>query len=236
MHAIRSIAMLLAATFLLAGCATKTYYTSDKLDRGQGKPAILLMPPDVELSELSAGGVPEVNAAWTKAGASNVDAAVKEHLQSINVAYRPYQAPPEDSDDFLRFDNLQKLHGTVGNTIATFHANEAMRLPAKKGKFEWSMGPGVTALARDSKADYALFVYVRDSYASGGRVAMKIMAAVLFGVHVPAGIQTGYASLVDLRTGEVVWTNFLLPREEGDLRTPPPARATVATLLTGFPK
>ena len=37
------------------------------------------------------------------------------------------------------------------------------------------------------------------------------------------GSQTGYASLVDLRTGRVVWFNNLA-RGFGDLREPEPAR------------
>ena len=43
-----------------------------------------------------------------------------------------------------------------------------------KPRMDWSLGPGVAALREATGADYALFTYVRDSYASGGRTALRI--------------------------------------------------------------
>ncbi|MDP3172252.1 MAG: hypothetical protein Q8M91_18130, partial [Polaromonas sp.] len=60
-----------------------------------------------------------------------------------------------------------------------------------------------------------------------------IMMAVL-GVGIPGGAQVGYASLVDLQTGRIVWFNDLR-RAHGDLREPESAQETVETLLKGFP-
>ena len=48
------------------------------------------------------------------------------------------------------------------------------------------------------------------------------------------GIQSGYASLVDLNTGRVVWFNQIASAT-GDLREATPAAASVDTLLNGFP-
>jgi hypothetical protein len=48
------------------------------------------------------------------------------------------------------------------------------------------------------------------------------------------GEQVGYASLVDLNTGRVVWFNQL-NRMSGDLRNPAPAVETVEALLKDFP-
>jgi hypothetical protein len=47
-------------------------------------------------------------------------------------------------------------------------------------------------------------------------------------------MQTGYASLVDLRSGQVMWFNRLL-RGNGDLRELEPAMETLNALLTDFP-
>ncbi len=82
-------------------------------------------------------------------------------------------------------------------------------------------------------ADYALFVFMRDSYASAGRVAVIAVAALL-GVGMQGGVQLGFASLVDLRTGEVMWFNRLVSGV-GDLRTPEPARQAIESLLTDVP-
>jgi hypothetical protein len=57
----------------------------------------------------------------------------------------------------------------------------------------------------------------------------------LFGVAMPGGQQLGFASLVDLETGNVVWFNRVL-RNTGDLRNADAARETAQTLLAGLPR
>jgi hypothetical protein len=88
-------------------------------------------------------------------------------------------------------------------------------------------------LQEKTGARYALFVYVRDSYASAERKAAMVAMAVL-GIGLAGGTQTGYASLVDLETGRVLWFNRLL-RASGDLRESAAAAESMAVLLTGFP-
>ena len=60
-------------------------------------------------------------------------------------------------------------------------------------------------------------------------VALALLGAISLG-----GEQVGYASLVDLNTGRVVWFNKL-DRLWGDLREPEAAVETVDALLKGFP-
>jgi hypothetical protein len=61
-----------------------------------------------------------------------------------------------------------------------------------------------------------------------------MIGMALLGIGMPGGIQVGYASLVDLETGQVVWFNRLA-RGTGDLREPDSAAETVEALLTDFP-
>jgi hypothetical protein len=51
---------------------------------------------------------------------------------------------------------------------------------------------------------------------------------------VPGGQQVGFGSLVDLRTGDLLWFNRLI-NPAGDLRTPEPAMKAVDTLLVQLP-
>ena len=88
-------------------------------------------------------------------------------------------------------------------------------------------------LQEKSGARYALFIYVRDSYASAERKAAMVAMAVL-GIGLSGGTQSGYASLVDLESGRVLWFNRLL-RASGDLRESGAAAESMAALLTGFP-
>lgn len=225
----------LALTLAVSACATRTVSTTEKLNRDVAEPRILLMPADIELAEVTAGGLSEINAQWTLSGQQNLKTALHEHLTGLKARFQEFQ--PVDAAD-PRHDTivqLQKLHGVVGTNIRAYGLPPAPGLPGKDGKFAWSLGPATAELGNGADAQYALFVWLRDSYTSGGRMAMKIMAAALFGVHVQGGVQIGYASLVDLRTGEIVWFN-LLARESGDLRDLASARESVATLLTGLPK
>ena len=47
-------------------------------------------------------------------------------------------------------------------------------------------------------------------------------------------VQYGFASLVDLRSGDIVWFNQL-HSQTGEIREAGPAKDTVAELLTGCP-
>ena len=106
-------------------------------------------------------------------------------------------------------------------------------VPTKKDKFDWTLGSGINQLRDDYDAEYALFIHIRDSYTSAGRVAVIFVAAV-FGVGVQGGTQVGFASLVDLGTGDVVWFNRLFSAT-GDLRTAAPAGEAIKQLLSEFP-
>jgi hypothetical protein len=79
-----------------------------------------------------------------------------------------------------------------------------------------------------------LFTYIRDSYTSGGRKALRIASLLLLGGDIGGGQQVGVTTLVDLRTGQVVWFNYLA-RQTGDLRDEQGARATVQDMLKGLP-
>ena len=190
---------------------------------------IALMPLDVELFEVSVGGVAEPRADWTTAA-----------LKHLNEVYRERKAKAgmqivdmgDDASDEVA--ELNALHGAVGTAITVHHFGP-LKLATKEGKLDWSLGSEANALRQRSGADYALFTFIRDNYASKERIAAMIVGA-LFGVGIhPGGIQTGYASLVDLQTGRIVWFNRLV-RGSGDLRERDAARETLDALLADFPK
>ena len=127
---------------------------------------------------------------------------------------------------------INTLHAAIAQSIALHHFGP-LALPTKEGKLDWSLGESVSSIKRVTGADYALFSWVRDSYASDERVAMMVVMALL-GVGIVGGAQVGYASLVDLNTGQVLWFNRLL-RVSGDLREPAKATETLNALLEDFP-
>lgn len=225
------ITILLVLGGLLSACAQTT-----TLDQGEAftprsaTPRVLLMPADIELSELSAGGIPFPKAEWTEAAKGHVSVALDEFLKARNATLMAYETPPDLSPEAHRQGQIIKLHDAVGKAVLAHKFSPASALPTVRDKFDYTLGKGVRVLGG---ADYALFVYIRDSYASAERAAAMIFG-LLLGVGLPGGVQVGFASLVDLETGDIVWFNRLIS-ETGDLRTLEPAKKTVENLLSGFP-
>jgi len=189
--------------------------------------AVAVMPVDMELFSISAGGVLEPKADWTEAAAKHFKAAVLAANQGFGL--RSVELAEKDADEVAE---VNTLHAAVAQAIAMHHFGP-LALPTKDGKLDWSLGEAVRPVKAATGARYALFSWVRDSYASSERKAMMIGLAIL-GVGITGGAQVGYASLVDLDTGQVVWFNRLT-RMSGDLREPEPAAETVKALLAEFP-
>ena len=194
---------------------------------------IVMVEPDVQLMELDAGGILEPRADWTKAAQGFIDSDIRSHLGKGG-------AELVNADNASAHEvQLAKLHGVVGQAILTHLYTSPLRLPNKGTALDWTLGPGTSEMRDHYGADYALFVFVRDSYSSAGRRAVQVLgvlAGAALGVAVvPAGgVQIGFASLVDLRTGNIVWFNRLISGS-GDLRTEKPAQATVDALIKDMP-
>lgn len=196
---------------------------------------VLILPSDIELFELGVGGVVEPKADWTRDAQRFFRDAMLAKKKSLGAAV--IEADEKQVDDIAEFNSL---HAAVADAIVRHHFGpRQFRLPTKEGYMNWSMGEAVRVVKEKSGADYALFTFIRDSYASAGRIASGVALTVvgaLFGVvMVPTGgVQVGYASLVDLNTGQVVWFNQLRSAT-GDLREPEKAARSLDALLHAFP-
>jgi hypothetical protein len=190
---------------------------------------VAIMPTDIELFSISAGGVPEPKADWTEAASKYFKEALVKKKQALGLD--TVEVSEKDADDFA---DVNALHAAIARSISIHHFGPGfLNLPTKDGKLDWSLGESAREVKKTTGADYALFSWVRDGYASAERVATMIVLAVV-GVGVGGGMQTGYASLVDLNTGQVVWFNRM-QRGSGDLREAEKAAETVDTLLKQFP-
>ncbi|CAG1016555.1 hypothetical protein BURC_01386 [Burkholderiaceae bacterium] len=190
---------------------------------------IVIMPVDVELFSLSAGGVAEPKADWTASAVQHMKAAMTSKAKSLGLSS---SAMDEFTAD--EFAEQVGLHAAVARSIALHHSFAGpWALPTKDGRLDWSFGESMQPLQAKTGARYALFVWVRDSYASAERKAAMIAMALL-GVGLAGGSQVGYASLVDLETGRVQWFNRLA-RGTGDLRETASAVESIEALMAGFP-
>jgi hypothetical protein len=227
MHKI--IAAALALTALV--CAGSVLAQSRNLAPGfESLPKgakVAIMPTDIELFVISAGGVLEPKADWTESASKHFRTALMQKNQALG--FNAVELSAKQADEV---EEINALHGAIARSIAMHHFG-FLKLPTKDGKLDWSMGDSVQSIKQATGADYALFSFVRDSYASAERKAMMVGLALL-GIGIGLGMQTGYASLVDLNSGRVVWFNQLL-RGSGDLRDVENAAETIEALLQEFP-
>lgn len=230
-----SAALLLATFAVLSGCASTQVRTAKDT---AGKPlalsgTVVLIEPDIELSELGAGGMAEPRKEWTNTARLLYPQAAREMLAAQGIGMSADFVLPADAGPDNRLRQLTLLSQAVSMSILRYGRGSGPgTLRNKHGKFDWSLGPGAEELRKATGADYGLFTYIRDSYASGGRQAMRIAGLLLLGGDIGGGMQIGVASLVDLRTGQVVWHNLLID-QTGDLRNLQGARETAGDLLKG---
>ena len=227
--------VLFIIALTLTGCAQSTLKHAEKVPPSLSGKRVLLMPPDIELSELTVGGMLEPKADWTDLAQKHVASALQREMDRRKTALSQYQQGGQNPSKEEKYNQIIKLHEAVGNAILLHkYGIGLLALPSKKDKFDWGMGEGVNILREDFGADYGLFIFFRDSYASAGRKTMMVVAAVA-GISVPLGRQQGFVSLVDLRTGDIVWFNHQV-RGTGDLREGEAALQSIQNLLADFPQ
>lgn len=226
------VAILLLIVVFFSACSTTQTAQSTGLLTGKSPSAkVVVMPIDIELSALTATGMLEPRADWTEAASGFMYDALIEKMKSAGYQPTDYNSTSDapDSDSV----QLEKLHEVVGQNIV-FHNFGQYPLPSKDGAFDWSLGSQAKVLGVNTDADHALFVYFRDSFSTGGRVAAQIGLAML-GVGVVGGQQIGFVSMVDLDSGDIVWFNFLNSLS-GDSRTESSAISTMDRLMQDFPE
>ena len=228
----RTTRPVVLALLLVAGAAqAQDAGTVPKLAPGFSvRPAasrLVIVPADMELYSISAGGLVEPRADWTEQAQKNLAAALAREINRLgpNIS----RLTPEQMDEF---SEVAALHRAVAGAINMHHFGN-LKLPTKSDRLDWSLGDAVAPLKAKTGADYALFTYLRDTYASSER-KLAMVGMALIGAFMPGGEQRGYASLVDLNTGRVVWFSGL-DRMWGDLRDGGAATETVEALLKGFP-
>src|ERR1700704_4296897 len=211
-------AIFLAGLCVGTATADAAFAQEAGVQRTAAAKRIVMIEPDVQLMELDAGGILELRADWTKAAQNFIWQDLRAHFAKSGAALVNADRPtPRDIQ-------LVKLHAVVARAILTHMYNRAARLRNKASPLDWTLGRGTNEMRDRYGADYALFIFVRDSYATANRQLVEVFGN-LSGAHLDTAGQEGFASLVDLRTGNIVWFNHLISAY-GDLRTEEPAQRT----------
>jgi hypothetical protein len=233
-----AVALALAvSTVPLGACVQTRQFADVQFTPPQGDYRLLVMRPDVTVNAVTTGGLPEPRADWTE---DALRTQQSERGGKVQILARRNELRGVSEEAVA---DLERLHAAVGNSIA-LHKYLGAYLPTKSRRgLEYTLGQDAVELGRKTGFDYALFMHAEDNIVSGGRVALQVLgiAGCFVGFCAPnigGGGQFAYASLVDLRTGEVVWFNVVQAGSQvagikfGDIRTPQGA-AQLVDRLTG---
>ncbi|EJL34757.1 hypothetical protein PMI01_01450 [Caulobacter sp. AP07] len=227
---LRNIAIV--ACLFMAACTTTSTRLADKSPTA-ARPAtgarVLIVQPDIELSLLTVTGLSEPRADWSGQARDNIKQELKAATIGKSHTFRELDPAAVEEP---RIAQLLRLHEAVGSSIQGFNYG-LYKLPTKKS-FDWTLGSGAQTLGQTYDADYALFTFSRGAFSSGGRKAAMVGAALL-GVSIPTAHQTAFVSLVDLKTGKVVWYNFAVAGTDSDMRDPEGAKTFAKALLKDAP-
>jgi hypothetical protein len=232
--ALTACSVVLAVSLAVPTAAQQRSAVRPGFSLPSGTAHILLLRPRIMVGGQSTGGLFEPNADWTAEAREQIDAALTAAQRTLgNDVVRP---PAAIGADARLLADYQALFAVVAQSVIDYQFFRGNRLATKKraGQFDWTLGPDVARIARGRGCDYALFLDTEDAYGSTGRKIFQALAMVTVGAWVRSGVHTGYAGLVDLRTGELVWLNADR-RMGGDVRTPEGAAKRIAELLEGFP-
>jgi hypothetical protein len=235
---IRGMAAAFAAILALGltGCATTT---PGKLHAGASAQissirTTAVVPPQIVLNQLTAGGVKEQRDDWTNTARQ----AARETLESIRperiIYLRDAQLEPAVLTEIAE---IQALYRAVDLNL-TFFGNPMVGLPTMAGRFDFSVG-SVEKVCEAAGADALLLVYGEDDYFTGDRkalAALGLVAAAFTGVYVQPSSGTEHLSAALIaRDGTLLWYDSLGAGRLGDLRKPEGVRTTLENLLRSMP-
>lgn len=239
----RIAGLALAASVLLSGCVETRQYADMQFTPPQGDYKLLVLRPDISVGSITTGGMVEPRADWTEQARAAVTQALRaqQGARGAKTLFieRRTELPGVTSEEMAE---VERINLAVAQSIV-LHKYLGEYLPTKRGKgLDWTLGQDAVRIGQKSGYDYALFLHAEDQVASTGRIALGILGAAgcFVGFCAPnmgGATQLNYASLVDLKTGQVVWFNVVRAGSQvpgikfGDLRTPAGAEQMIERLL-----
>ena len=239
----QGVAVALALSLMTAACVQTRQFAELQFTPPQGDYKLLVLRPDVTVGSLTTGGMVEPRADWTDQARSNIIAALRAQqatrggkVQIIEHRNELAGVDPQELAD------VERLNYAVDESIVDAkYLGDYLPTKRRQG-LDWTLGEGAVRLGQKTGYDYALFMHAEDQVASTGRIALGVigLAGCFVGFCAPnvgGATQLDYASLVDLKTGEVVWFNVVQASSEvpgikfGDIRTPEGAAQMVDRLL-----
>ena len=217
-------AAIFIGIFLLSGCASYIKKSLDFNERIAQVKTIAVLPPDIEVYSLTAGGVKELIDEWTDASKALVRDALKKHFgERLGFQIKFIEEPWLKAEHKEPWEANRALYDAV--SLATLiHAYPGVNaFPDKLVNYDYTLGKDVKALADACGADALLFVRGVDHEATAGRTALLVwnilMSAATGVTIIPTNPSFMSIALVDAQTGDVEWFITGPPENEYSFRS-----------------
>lgn len=237
MHTLKPVLSTLFVLLVVAACtSTKVKHTTNEFVAPDKGTMIVLVEPDAELGILMGTGMSEPRADWSQQAQLNLAQAYRAELGLRDHRFTDFRPTTNLSSQSTQ---ITKLFNMVADAVLS-HGYGPVKLPTKKNTFDWTLGSGARSLAQGSGAKYALFTLARGAYPNAGIQTMRAVSIILNpynpGNYIPSTQQVGFVALIELETGDIVWTNFTqMGVGTGDLRKEAGAKRMVQLLLKDIP-
>ncbi len=231
--------LLLVLLLLVPGVvdAAAPYLVHHSLLGAPPKPVpskIALLPMDIKVSQITAGGVAEEVPEWTRMAVANIEHGLQEYDKrnpQLQILASPRLAPGEAE---TVKEHLALYDIVAGNAYwATTFGGAAWR--HKRERFDYTLGTGLAFLRDRTGAEAGLIIIGRHQIATGGRVAASIFAALFGGVIVPTSSNFLTMGIVDFATGDVLWLSYTPGATGKELRAVESADKEVLKIMQAFP-
>jgi len=194
---------------------------------------VVVLPIDIQVVEVTAGGVEEKVPDWSKEASQSVFKAVSAAI-ARQPGMKEISAPQFSGASAANFDEHLALYKLVVNTAA--------RIPwqHKARHFDYGIGSGLRAVAEQTGADAAIMVYGRDYASTAGRKARAVVGNIpIVNIFTGPAPQLGHSfirvGVVDLRTGDLLWINSQYRQGSTNLRDPNDAAKMVDAVFEWYP-
>lgn len=232
--------LLLVICAFLAGCAAgpsaKVHYTIQQDPDARPLQQVVLLPVDVDVYEMSAGGVKEEVPEWSDSAEDNVRSAmlVSKDAQGDCCVSRVVDSSsltPEEQE--IVEEHLALFNTVTANALwAELPTNTAWHF--KSEHFDYTLGHGLAFLKTKYDIDAGLIIVGEDVVSTAGRKTTAAVGAI-FGVYVPLGHSILIGGLVDFETGDLLWMNHTVSTGNADLRDQESCLELAHKLMDGYP-
>lgn len=237
------LSLTFVTVFLFTGCAKiqTTASMPDYQKKVENKKNIIIVPPMVKVFELSSSGQ-ELMDEWTQTASSNMQASLKNFISnrySSNYEVLNLDNLSDEQKKIIK-DSNNLMYRVTPSIITHALDHSFVKFKDKQKNFDYKLGTDISKINKTD--DLFLFINGADSVQTAGKKTVetvKLIVGALLGIGIGGnyGGQTFVAvSLVDGKSGDIVWHNYYTSQGADDLREQISSDKVIQGLLNELPK